>query len=107
MALELASTSCHTSQLAAPAAPPPVAEQPRLPEASPTPAEAFQLYVQIADGNAPVLDFNASDDLPERIGSFVARHKMRDLFEGPLLERARLMVRTGQQEDTVDIIELL
>eukprot|EP00747_Dinoflagellata_sp_TGD_P085104 gnl/TRDRNA2_/TRDRNA2_162767_c3_seq2.p1 gnl/TRDRNA2_/TRDRNA2_162767_c3~~gnl/TRDRNA2_/TRDRNA2_162767_c3_seq2.p1 ORF type:complete len:303 (+),score=53.21 gnl/TRDRNA2_/TRDRNA2_162767_c3_seq2:26-910(+) len=74
---------------------------------SPPGAKAFALSVQLADGQVSVLGFDKGDDLLQIVTDFRTCHRLRDLFEGPLLSHAELMLCMGRKEDRLDIIDLV
>jgi len=73
----------------------------------PSSTNRSRLHVQLADGQAALLEFSSSDDVSQLVADFVQQQRIRDFFQAPLLERVQEMVSTGKQEDTVDIAELV
>merc|ERR1712050_242725 len=64
---------------------------------------AYRLVVEVDAGRAHTLELSSGDDLAKRVWDFVAQHRMKEVFEGPLLERAQSMLSSQQREDRVDI----
>jgi len=67
----------------------------------------FRLTVKLSEDDASDIEFSGRDELPTAVQKFVEQHKMRELFAGPLLERAEAMLSSGTTEDSVDVIDLV
>jgi len=77
-------------------------------ESTPTAsAKTFVLRVQLANFQSAALEFTKAEDIPNLVAAMVAKYHMRDVCEGPLIDRARQLLSSGQTEDSVDIIDLV
>mmetsp|Transcript_58 Transcript_58/g.119 ORF Transcript_58/g.119 Transcript_58/m.119 type:complete len:977 (-) Transcript_58:226-3156(-) len=74
---------------------------------SPNEKTSFRLTVKLSEDNASEIEFSDRDELPTAVQTFVKQHKMKELFAGPLLERAEAMLRSGTSEDSVDVVDLV
>jgi len=74
---------------------------------SPEERTIFRLNVKLSDDNASEIEFCDRDELPAAVQRFVEQHKIKELFAGPLLERAEAMLRSGTTADSVDVVDLV
>jgi len=67
----------------------------------------FRLTVKLREDDAAEIEFSDRDELPTAVQKFVEQHKIKELFAGPLMERAEAMLRSGTSEDSVDVVDLV
>jgi len=67
----------------------------------------FRLTVKLSEDDASDIMFSDRDELPTAVQKFVEQYKIRELFAGPLLERAEAMLSSGTSEDLVDVVDLV
>lgn len=68
---------------------------------------SFQLRVVLDESHVEQLEWLPGDELSLHVDSFVATHRLKALFRGPLLAQAETMVRTLTKTACVDIVDLV
>lgn len=78
-----------------------------LMEPPPREPARFLLRVQLRAGEEQPLEFHEGEDVNPKVREFARRHRLDETVEDMLAEHAKEMVRSGNQADAVDAMDLL